>query len=452
MGIDHTALKYNNELLSIIKKAEGIAIMYENLKGKKLLIIGSAIETEIVNVAKEMGIYTIVADNVTDKRIARAKAVADESWDVSFFETEEIVRRCRENNVSGVFAAYGEFRVIAAARIAKALGLPYYATEEQINLTRNKSLFKEKCMEYGIPVPKNYYTGSKTDESIKEAISYPVIVKPTDRSGRIGISICKSEEELDKAIELALEKSESKTYLVEQYIEGTEFSAGYSFIDGEISLSFLNEKYITDDQLVNNFLCDCVVSPAFFLDRFKEEINDKFKSFLAGIGVKNGIATFQGIVADDRIYVFETGLRVNGNNDWKIVEKCNGINYVKMMISHSLTGEMGDDLSKDNPYFDKYYCTLPFYSHGGTIAKLEFDKVLEFDWAEISSQSAGVGTEILEDGTARQKVISIIVEADNYEQLLSRIEEVQKNIIVENEEGISLLFEKFNTNKLVKSI
>ena len=332
------------------------------------------------------------------------------------------------------------------------MGVPYYATEEQIELTRNKGLFKEECEKYGISVPKSYYVGGKISESIKESIVYPVLVKPTDRSGRIGISVCSSRVELDKAIELALDKSESKTYLVEQYIVGTEFSAVYTFVNGKISLSCLNAKYITDDQLVDNFLCACAAAPAFFLDRYKEEIDDKLKDFLCGIGAENGMATFQGIVADEQIYVFEMGFRVNGNNDWKVIEKCNGINFVKMMISHSLTGDMADDLSKDNPYFNKYYCTMPFYAHGGVISKLEFSKVLEYGWAEVSTLHAGVGTEILEDGTARQKVVSILIEADNYEQLLSRIEEVQKNIVVESKDGSNLLFKKFDTNKLVRSI
>ena len=53
-------------------------------------------------------------------------------------------------------------------------------------------------------------------------------------------------EELEKAIPYALKYSQSKTAIVEEYIEGLEYVAIYTMKDGEISLSCLNEKYIND--------------------------------------------------------------------------------------------------------------------------------------------------------------------------------------------------------------
>ncbi len=426
--------------------------MYEKLKGKKLLIVGSAFESEIVKAAHEMGVYVIVVDNILDRKEARAKELADAAWDISYFDTDAIVQKCMESGVDGVFAGYGETRVIAAYRIAKTLGKPFYATEEQINITRDKKRFKEECIRYGVPVPRSYCAGNIMTGEEKENVIYPVIVKPSDRSGRIGISVCNNRQELDAAIEFALSKSETKAIVVEEYLEGTEFSAIYTVKNGISSLSCVNAKYITDDQTVPNLLCDCAMAPAVFVNDFKSKIDSAIADLLNGIGMKNGMANFQGMVTEKGIIVFETGLRINGNNDWKIIEKNNGINFAKMLMAYSLCGDMCDDLSKDTPFFKRYYCTLPFYAHGGIIAKLEFDKVLAFDWAEISTQNAGVGTEILEDCTGRQKVIAFLIEADNYEQLLSRIREVQKNVVVENEAGISLLFKNFNPNKIADKL
>lgn len=422
--------------------------MYEHLRGKKLLIIGSAIEEEIVKVAKKMGVYTIVVDNIVDRKIARAKVIADEAWDMSFFDTEAIVKKCKKAKVDGVFAGYGEFRVIAASRIAKGLEKPYYVTEEQIELTRNKSTFKKECVKYNIPVPCNYCEGNVMTDLEKQAIQYPVIVKPTDRSGRIGISICYDGTELDSAIELALNKSDSKTYIVEQYIKGTEFAAIYTLVKGRASLSCVNAKYVTKDQKTNNFLCDCAISPAYFLERFKEEIDEKLKSLLMGINLKDGVANFQGIITEKNIYVFEVGIRVNGNNDWMVIEKNNGINFIKMMIAHSLTGDMCDDLSKDNPEFDKYYCTLPIFAHGGKITKFDIDKVIKKEWATISNIHAERGSEITEDGTNRQKIFAFLIEADDLSQLKRRIHFMQQNIFVENQDGINMLFTPFDTDVL----
>ena len=83
----------------------------------------------------------------------------------------------------------------------------------------------------------------------------------------------------------------------------------------------------------------------------------------------NGVAFFQGIATDDEFYIFEMGYRLNGGNDYFIAEKENGISYMKMLISYSLTGDMGDDLSKDDPHFSKYYSNYLIYLHGGKIGK-----------------------------------------------------------------------------------
>lgn len=426
--------------------------MYEHLRGKKLLIVGSALEEGIVNVAREMGIYTIVVDNTSDRKIARAKNIADEAWDLSYNETDEVVKRCKEVGVDGVFAGYGEFRVIAASRISKALGTPYYATEEQILLTADKRLFREECEKYDIPVPRNYSRNGKMTDAEKSGVRFPVIVKPSDRSGRIGISICHNSVQLDDAIDFALSKSENGTYVVEDYLNGVEFTAVYTIANGEYSLSSLDEKYITKDQKRENFLCDCSIAPAYFIDEFIKQVDNKIKKFLKGLGVKDGMANFQGMYTPNGIFLFEMGLRLNGNNDWIFIERTNNISFVKMMISHSLTGNMCDDLSKDNPKFKEYFCTLPIYAHEGVIAELDYSTIVDNPWVEISTQNAGVGSKIEEDGTSRQKVIAFLINASNLKELKERIKFIQESLVVKDTDGKDMKFQPFDYEVLRESI
>lgn len=63
-----------------------------------------------------------------------------------------------------------------------------------------------------MPVVKEYASVAEVDE-------YPVIVKPVDRAGSIGISIATNRDELDKAVDYALESSISKQIIIEKYID-----------------------------------------------------------------------------------------------------------------------------------------------------------------------------------------------------------------------------------------
>ena len=97
--------------------------MYENLKGKKLLVIGSEeADLNIVKTAQSLGVYVIAVDGKEKSPTTVAKNVANESWDIDYFETEKICSKCLEKGIDGVITGYSEFRVLAACRIANKLG------------------------------------------------------------------------------------------------------------------------------------------------------------------------------------------------------------------------------------------------------------------------------------------------------------------------------------------
>ena len=405
-------------------------------------------DLNIVKTAQSLGVYVIAVDGKEKSPTTVAKNVANESWDIDYFETEKICSKCLEKGIDGVIAGYSEFRVLAACRIANKLGKPFYATEEQIRLTWSKRQFKDQCIQYGIPVPRDFcYLTIPSDKELRE-IKYPVIVKPTDYAGRKGITICNNYDEAKKAIKYALKFSKSGILIIEEYIEGTEFAAIYTISNGEISLSCFNEKYLENSQVRKTGLCDLALVPAKKLNQYLKTTNDSVKAFLRGIGAKNGVAFFQGIGTDDCFYIFEMGYRLNGGNDYFLIEQSNGISYMKMLISHSLTGEMGDDLSKDNPHFQKYYINYIMYAHAGVV------KVSQYygDYCKKGIDEVHIykmpGSEIHEDGSTAQKAFSFKISADTMEELTDLIHYVQDHVKMEDLDGNSLLFEPFDTKRL----
>lgn len=425
--------------------------MYEHLKGKKLLIIGSdSGDADIVKNAREMGIYTIVADGITDRRNAPAKVVADEAWDINYADTDTLVQKCKERGVDGVFAGYSEYRVLAACRIAKGLGTPFYATEEQIQLTRNKRTFKDVCQQYDIPTPKDYCFSYPMKPEEKAQIEYPVIVKPADYAGRKGISVCFSADQLDEAVEYAADKSQSKTVIVEDYLDGVEFSSIYTVKNGEISLSAVNEKYITDDQEVKSGLCEFLISPAHALDRYVAELDGNVRNFIRGIEAKNGVVFFQGMITEKKIYIFEMGYRINGNNDFQVIDRFHGINFMKMCIAYSLCGDMCDDIRKDNPRYPQYTGALLFYAHGGTIGRFAYEAILDNPYVHDVDVRAWLGREVPNDGSTGQCVLKMKITAPTLEDMVDTVRFIQQNVVVEDEKGADMLFKPFDADCLLK--
>jgi len=420
----------------------------KKLSNKKLLVIGVEENESIIQAAHEMGVYVILIDRNADKINSLAKEMADEIWTMDYSDIESVSKKCIEENVSGVIAGYSEFKVLYAAKISEKIGLPFYATPEQIEITRNKRKFKDLCIKYGVPIAKDYCFSKFNNDEEMENVKFPLIVKPTDYAGCKGITVCNNHSELIESVNYALKYSESGTIICEEYIKGTEIMVIYTIADGKISLSSVGEKYISQDHDGIAGLCDCALAPSKYLDVYLEQADSSIRKLMEGIGIKNGVAFFQGIATKDNVKIFEMGYRLNGNNDCKIIEKYNGINYMKMLISYSLTGSMGDDLTKDNPRFSKTLCTLCTYLNEGTVGKVNYDKIVDNPNIDDIYSYAYVGKVISNEDSSQRRGIFVKINADSIDEIKKVINYVQANIEVLDVNGNNMLFKPFDANRL----
>ena len=425
--------------------------MFEEARGKKLLIIGG--ETNIKNIvdqAKEMGVYTIVTERGTDLSKLPAKAAADEAWDIDYSDLETLAAKCHEEGVSGVFSGYSEGKVLFAAQLSEILGTPFYVTPEQVEITRNKRVFKELCVKHGVPVPEEFCRTGRPEDLDRASIRYPVIVKPADYGGRIGISVCRGPEELDEALALAEKSSVTHTVVVEEYLKGMELTAIYTIADGRISLSIINDKYLSQEGHKYEALCDLAITPSRFYRQYLDTVDGKIRALLQDIGVKNGLAGFQLIATEEKLVAFEMGLRLNGGNDWKLLRDVNGINHMKMLINYSLTGSMGDDLDKDDPDIKEQMATYVMYAHGGEVGAVDYSGIAEHPGILDVSPYVYVGKVIPDRGTTQQRVISFKIRTKTREEMAETIRFIQSRVRVDDTEGRSLMFKAFDTERFCK--
>lgn len=91
----------------------------------------------------------------------------------------------------------------------------------------DKAICKQIWEYNGIQTAKGYSlekTLGTEDEKVCPQISFPLVVKPARDGSSCGVSICRSEEDWEKALNLAFKYD--KSVLVEEYIEGKEVAVG----------------------------------------------------------------------------------------------------------------------------------------------------------------------------------------------------------------------------------
>ncbi len=108
------------------------------------------------------------------------------------------------------------------------LGIPYSSCGVQSSaLTFNKNFCNKYLQSYDIPLAKSLrlMDGEKWNSSeVVKTLSLPLFVKPSAGGSSFGVTKVKKEEELVEAVEKALK--ESPEVLIEEFIDGKEFTCG----------------------------------------------------------------------------------------------------------------------------------------------------------------------------------------------------------------------------------
>lgn len=294
---------------------------------KNLAIIGASyLQLPLILRAKEMGYRTHVfawaAGDV-------GETAADVFHPISIIEKDRILEACREIGICGICSIASDLAVIAVNYVAAALGLPGNSLESTLRCT-NKHAMRRAFEAGGDPSPCSLQVDGETDLSALE-LSWPVIVKPTDRSGSRGIRKVERREDLAEAVRAALDQSLEKKALVEEFAEGKEFSVEYISFRGKHSFLAVTEKFTTG---APHFIETGHREPADLPEETVREIRRVVEHALDTLGVENG-ASHSEVKIDDagRIRIIEIGARMGGDcigSD--LVLHSTGMDFVGMVI------------------------------------------------------------------------------------------------------------------------
>lgn len=410
--------------------------MYEELKGKKLLILGAyQTETEIIKACKKLEIYTVVTDSHLDWRLAPAKFEANEAWNISWSDINEMKKKCVEENIDGCFAGFSEKRISYAQQLARELGKPFYTDNASLDLICDKMKFKQACIESGVKVPRNFTYGEK--------IEYPVIVKPVDNGGSRGITICYTDDELELAYKKALNCSDSKEAVIEQYIQSEEVMIYFTVHNGIIDLSAMCDRYMHRFDKNITQLPVGYYYPSKHLNIFVEYNLENYKVLIKNLGIKDGLIAFQAFIVGNDAIPFDPTYRLDGTMAYHMIEKRNGINVLNMLISKSITGKMGNDdfiSEKEDPYFSHPTFELPILLKNGTISKIVgLDEVKYIKNVLYVYQGLNVGDETKEKADFSQIIFRIHMYGEDNEDLKKAVKNIYDVLRIYDENGEDMI-------------
>lgn len=305
------------------------------MRGKIVIIGANDFQNPLILKAKEMGFETHVfawQDGSIGER------TADYFYPISIVEKESILEECKKIQPKAVVTIASDLAGITVNYLARKLGLPCNS-ERNALIATNKYEMRKAFKEAGVSTPEFYIVDENVSLEMVKQMQLPVIVKPTDRSGSRGITKLESWDGLEDAVKIAAENSFENKALVEEYIEGNEYSCECISQNGKHHCLAITKKFTTGHP---HFIETGHMEPSDLSEDVCKKIKGQIFKALDALEITVGASHSEFKVdKNGNARIIEIGARMGGDcigSD--LVQLSTGYDFVKLTIQAALGEKM----------------------------------------------------------------------------------------------------------------
>ena len=327
---------------------------------KKVLIFGvGPLQESIIGRAKKMGLYTVGIDPAED---AVCRNAVDAFEVVGGQDYEGTCAVVDKYGIDAIVTTATDKPLVMMARIAEKYGFPFYSVETA-QWSTDKFQMKQRFEVGDIPHARGVLLIATDLSHLPLAVSnekaptandrqpiasiiangqelyFPLIVKPRDNSGSRGVKLCRTMEELQVSMTEALEVSNLDTVLVEEFIEGPEYSIEslHYTANGQQPttkvIQFTEKK--TTEFPYNVELGH--IQPANISEENKQQIRDIVSKIGKALKFENCPSHTELKINERGIFVIETSPRLGGDYITStLTPLCTGVNLEDELLRMAL--------------------------------------------------------------------------------------------------------------------
>ncbi len=385
---------------------------------KSVLIFGvGPLQESIIARAKKMGLYTVGIDPCED---ATCRDCVDAFEVVPGQDYEGHCAVIEKYGIDAIVTAATDKPLVMMARLAEKYGFPFYSVETA-QWSTDKFQMKKRFELGGVPHAQGRLI-SKVEEA--EGLVFPVIVKPRDNSGSRGVKLCRDKNELQISIDEALENSKLDTVLVEEFIEGPEYSIESLHHDGKSEVIQFTEKKTTEFPY-NVELGH--IQPANISDENKQKIREIVAKIGKALNFKNCPSHTELKINERGIFVIETSPRLGGDYITSTLTPLStGVNLEDELLKISL-----DESINPQPKAVQYSGVRFFAFKEGSVIKHVPDEEFVKDWPHVVDFSFNLqkGEKVHQITSSLNRYGHITLIAGNRESIDDAFEKYEKAIL-----------------------
>lgn len=254
---------------------------------------------------------------------------------------------------------------------------------------------------------------------------FPVIVKPTDRGGFIGISVVHKKEELEQTYSFAMEMSVEKNVIIEDFItDGYKFDVYYLIIDGKIIYLTCSDTLTSSKGGEMGIIQNAWLYPSKYMNKYNSGPRANVEAMIKDMGIQNGHITLSAFVLPDESFLFfETGFRLSGDQAFTYTNTVGKTNVLDTMIAYAINGDASEVISSIDKHSSdviagKKCLTINAYARAGKIKAIDsIDKIEALPDCTYVLVKASVGDNCDESKAILKKICQAVFVNDNSESL-----------------------------------
>lgn len=260
----------------------------------------------------KLGLRSVFLTGQPEYYGADVLALADRWELVDTADAAAMLPHLRRDHTRGVLS-FLDHPLLPTIDLAKMAGVPH-PDREAVRRCRSKELMRQ-AIGRG-PDQPGWQVLERADPPARSPLGYPCVLKPTDDSGSLGVTICADDATFSAALAKELQRSSTARgfalgprLLVEEYIEGPEFSAELIFAHGGWQLLGLTRKLMSAPP---SAVCVGHVFPASLESQILRRVRDQLIEWLGAVGLQYGAAHVEFRLCERGPVLIEINPRLGG--------------------------------------------------------------------------------------------------------------------------------------------
>lgn len=297
-------------------------------KGNVIVMGGNIPHCELIKKIQSRGYHVILIDYLDNPA---AKYVADEHIQESILNTEKVLEIANRVQPRFIANLCVDRAVVPTAYVCEKLGIHNLVAYEQAVKVTDKCVMKKVFQDNNIKT--SAFITVKQGDSIEPLnISFPVVVKPADASGSIGIKKILSIEELNAYLPEAFKISRSGGVVIEEFCDDLEVSIDCFVQDDEIDILLVRQKLKkrSDTSLV--YPIGSIILNEYPRNS-ERNIREMARKIVDTFGLKNTPFFLQAFInSRGELSMIEFGVRIGGGMSYQIIKSSTGFDIMEAAL------------------------------------------------------------------------------------------------------------------------